>query len=535
MKRRNAKRLAALLLGMLMLLGCMVGCGSKSTETTDDSASGPKVLNVGLDYSAFETMDVQKTTYLQVFEISDCVCETLMGKDPKTLQTYPLLVEDFPDVSDDGLVYTFKLKEGVKFQDGTTLNSDDVVYTFQRLFAEATLCPMTWLVDMIQGATDYASGTADSISGIQVVDERTFTITLNYAYSAFLATLAASPLAIISDEACEAAGDKWGIDSYVGTGPYTFTSFAPGEKIVLTKFADYHGDAKNLDEIDVYCMDDSTALMEFEAGTIDVCSLSAELAQQYKDDANYKDNVHYQDYFGVYTMILNQEVAPFDDPLVRQAFELAVDKAAIAEDYYDGSVTAAYSFLPPGISGHDDSLASKNGRDVAKAKELLAQAGYPDGITITTYIPTADDVMTILQQQLAEAGITLDVQLADAATVSDMRTSGKLACWLLTWYADYNDADEFLYGIFYSSVADYFSTGWRDADFDAALDKCRATTDADEKAEMYKQLDYQITWEQYGNVPLYYPGSYYLTSDRVTNVFQKNDCLWWFVDGDITA
>ena len=100
-------------------------------------------------------------------------------------------------------------------------------------------------------------------------------------------------------------------------------------------------------------MDSNTALMEFEAGTIDVCGLSAELAQDYKASAEYGDNVHYQDYFGIYTMIINQEVEPFNDPLVRQAFALAVDKQAIANDYYDGSVSAAYSFLPPGISGHD--------------------------------------------------------------------------------------------------------------------------------------------------------------------------------------
>ena len=168
-------------------------------------------------------------------------------------------------------------------------------------------------------------------------------------------------------------------------------------------------------------------------------------------------------------------------------------------------------------------------------KALLTQAGYADGITITTYIPTADAVMTILQQQLAEANIHLDVQLADAATVSDMRVTGKLACWLLTWYADYNDADEFFYGVFNSNVADFFSTGWRNAEFDAKLEQCRAINDMDEKAEIYRQLDREITWEQYGNVPLYYPGGFYLTSDRVSNVFMKNDFLWWWVDGDIVG
>lgn len=536
MSKQSGRRIS-LLLACALLLACLAGCGNGNASNGNEgnNQASPKVLKVGTDFSAFETMDVQKTTYTTPFEISDCVCETLMGKDPETLETYPLLVEDFPKVSEDGLTYTFTLKKDVKFHDGTTLNTDDVIYTFHRFFDPSTICPMTWLVDMIAGAQDYMNGTADSISGLAKVDDRTFTMTLNFPYSAMEATLAASPLAIFSDEACQAAGDRWGADSYVGTGPFVFTSFAAGEKIVLTRFADYHGEAKRLDEIDVFCMDSNTALMEFEAGTIDVCGLSAELAQDYKASAEYGDNVHYQDYFGIYTMIINQEVEPFNDPLVRQAFALAVDKQAIANDYYDGSVSAAYSFLPPGISGHDDALKELDKRDVEKAKALLTQAGYADGITITTYIPTADAVMTILQQQLAEANIHLDVQLADAATVSDMRVTGKLACWLLTWYADYNDADEFFYGVFNSNVADFFSTGWRNAEFDATLEQCRAINDMDEKAEIYRQLDREITWEQYGNVPLYYPGGFYLTSDRVSNVFMKNDFLWWWVDGDIVG
>lgn len=532
---KKHRKIFAIILAAVLAAGLLSSCGGGGNDNGGDTGGDTEnaVLNVGIDYSAYETMDVQKTTYTEVFEISDLVCETLIGKDPETLESYPLLVTEMPEVSADNLTYSFTLKDGVKFHDGTSLNSDDVIYTFQRLFAPETLCPMTWLVDMIDGATEYNAGTADSIKGIVKTDDLNFTITLKYPYSAFIATLAASPLAIISDEACEAAGDRWGIDSYVGTGPFEFTSFAPGEKIVLSRFDDYHNGAKKMSEIDIFCMDKNTALMEFEAGTIDVCTLSSELAQDYLNNDEYKDCVKYQDYFGVYTLVINQEIAPFDNPKVRQAFALAIDKDAIANDYFDGSVTAAYTFLPPGISGHDDSLADKNKRDVEKAKQLLADAGYPDGITITTYISQANDVMTLIQQQVLEANITFDIQLSDAATVSDMRTNGKLSCWLLQWYADYNDADEFLYGIFQSNVADYFSTGWRNAEFDAELDRCRALTDPDEKAEIYKKLDYEITWEQYGNVPLYYPGGYYLVSSRVKNVTQKKDFLFYFADAEL--
>lgn len=521
---RKSSKATGILLTAALAVGSLTPCAVSASEES-------KVLNVALDFSAFETIDVMKTTYTQIFEISDCICETLMGKDPETLETYPLLVEDFPEVSEDGLVYTFRLKDGITFHDETPLDTEDVVYSFTRLFAPDTLCPMTWLVDMIAGAGDYAAGNADSVSGIAAVDDRTFTITLNYPYSPLIATLAASPLVIVPKEACEEAGDSWGVTTYVGTGPYVFESFESGSKLVLKKNEDYHGGAKNVDEIDFYCMDANTALLEYEAGTVDLCELPTELAEDYLNTEEFADNVNYQDYFGTFTLILNQDVAPFDNELVRQAFSLAVDRTAIAQGYFGGSVSEAYTFLPPGISGHDDSIVVE--RDVEKAKELLAEAGYPDGVTVTTYITGENDVLAILKEQVAEAGIDFDIQLADAATVSDMRTNGELACWILQWYADYNDADEFLYGIFHSSTADYFSTGNVDEDFDAKLDEARNITDEGEKAAIYQELDKKITYEKYGNVPLYYPGSYYLVSDRVTGITVKKDFLWWYVDADI--
>ena len=533
MKRKALALLLIACLMVTMLAACGSGGGSNSggSETPSETPTD-NILKVAFDFSSFETIDVQKTTYNQIFQINDCICETLYGKDPETLESYPLLVEDFPEVSDDGLVYTFKLKEGIKFHDGTDLTTEDVIYTFERFFAPETLCPMTWLVDMIQGAAEYMAGTADTITGLEAKDDYTFSMTLNFPYSPMIATLAASPLSIFSKDACEAAGDGWGITSYVGTGPYKFESFESGSKIVLKKNEEYHGGAKSVDEIDFLSMDIKTALLEFEAGTIDVCDLSTELAEDYLADETYKNNVGYQDYFGVFTMILNQSVEPFNDPKVREAFTLAIDREAIAEDYFGGSVSPAYTFLPPGISGHDDSYVIK--RDVEKAKQLLADAGYADGLTITVPIAAESDVLTIIKEQVAEAGITLDIQLADAATVSDMRTNGKIPCWILQWYADYNDADEFLYGIFHSSTSTYFSTGFVNEEFDKQLAHCRSITDATEKEAAYKALDKVVSQEQICNAPLYYPGSYYMISDRVSGVTMKKDWLWHYVDAVIS-
>ena len=515
---------------LCMTITLISGCGqneatSSGNESTDD------ILKVGLDFSSYETIDVMKTTYTDIFQISDCICETLMGKDPKTLETFPLLVKDFPEVSEDGLTYKFNLKENVKFHDGTILDTEDVLYTFERIFNPNTMSPMAWLVEMIEGAKEYTDGKADTITGIKAIDENIFTIKLTYKYSPFVATLAASPLAIISKDACEAAGDNWGISQYIGTGPFALEGFESGSKIILKRNEEYHNGPKEISGIDFISLDASTALLEFEAGNIDLCGFSNELAEEYKSDEKYSKNVNYQNYFGVYTLILNQGIEPLNDKRVREAFSLSIDRVAIAQDYFNGNVTEAYTFLPPGIAGHDDALVYK--RDIEKAKKLLSDAGYSEGITITTYIPENDDVLTVVKEQVSEAGINLDIKLADAATVSDMRTNGKLAFWTLMWYADYNDADEFLYGVFHSNMANFFSTGFKDSDFDKKLDEARGIIDANEKTKIYKQLDHEITYEKIGNVPMYFPGSYYLVSDRVSNIGMKKDFLLWLVDAKI--
>ena len=154
----------------------------------------------------------------------------------------------------------------MNFQDGTELTADDVIFTFNRFFNPATESNMVWLCDdVIKGAYEVEDGSATEVSGIQKVDDYTFTIELNYPFSAFTSILAASPLGIISQEACEAAGDAWGLETYVGCGSYQVESFTPKEEIVLTKFEDYWDGAKTTDKIVITNMDESTALMEFEA------------------------------------------------------------------------------------------------------------------------------------------------------------------------------------------------------------------------------------------------------------------------------
>lgn len=201
--KKEGKRWMAVLLTGAMAAGCFGGSVPAMAEESETT------LRVGIPLDVLGNMDVMITSQNTVFQISDTITDTLMAKRDEDLELYPQLLEDFPEVSEDGLTYTCKLRQGVKFHDGTELTADDVIFTFNRFFDPATESNMVWLCDdVIKGAYEMEDGTATEVSGIQKVDDYTFTIELNYAFSAFTSILAASPLGIISQEACEAAGDS---------------------------------------------------------------------------------------------------------------------------------------------------------------------------------------------------------------------------------------------------------------------------------------------------------------------------------------
>lgn len=539
------KRFISMLLVVIMIFS-LTACGGQTQESSEKSTEEPseeldtesteeKVLRVGRKLDDAGNLDIFMTTYNLLFEINNSICETLIAKETETLDLYPLLLTKMPDVSEDGLVYTFELKEGVKFHDGTELTSEDVVFSFNRFFDPEIGCLTTWLATMIEGSEEFLAGERDHLTGIEVIDDYHFTIELYYPYSAFTAVLAAAPLVVYPKEACEAAGDRWGIDTLIGTGPYTLETFEPKTKIVLSKFDDYHGTAKNLDKIEFLTMDENTALLEFEAGNIDVCGVSTQLVDTYLNDPEYKDNVKFQEFIGIYTLNFNQDLEPLNNLKVREAISLATDRETLCETYFRGHVKPAKSLFPKGIPGYDESLPELE-YNPQKAKEILAEAGYPNGIEIAATVTegsTFTPIYEILQQQYAEAGITLNIEKVDNAGWFDKRSTGNVQFYILNWFADFTDPDNFIYSLYHSTSEDFLSTGNKDPEFDKLLEEGRLIIDPDEKQKFYADLEYKLTREKIANAPLYCPAGYYLVSDRVTGVVLKRDNLFNYVDGDI--
>ena len=522
------KKALRLFLAIIVVSSMIAGFG-----TPADSAD-KKVLRWGKEMEAIGNLDVNVTNENNIYELSDLMLDTLVMKNPQTMAIEPNLA-DLPKISEDGALYTFKLKEGVKFVNGDELTAEDVEFTFYRVFAPQYNGLNTWFADMITGAQALMDGNADNLEGFKVIDKYSFSIRIDYPFSAFVSVLASSPFGIVNKKECLAAGDKWGLSTVVGTGAYKLVKFEPNVNIVFETNKDYFKGAPGLDGIEMVHMSSETAALEFEAGNIDLYTLNTDQIETYKNDPKFSKLMKYQEFQTTVYMMFNQSKKPLDDVRVRNAVSLAINADVIVDQYFDGNVTAANTYIPKGMIGYTDS-AKKLTYDPEKAKQLLAEAGYPDGVTITvsesnrsSYI----EIVQIMKEQMKAANINLELELTEAAAWMDARRNGALMAYDNGYTADYPDPDQFFYSIFRSDASKNRSTGLESPEVDARIDQGRLITDPAEKQAHYEALDRFIVSENYNLRPLYYLASYTLVSDRVENVFQKNDRLMYLGNAKI--
>lgn len=502
------KRFLAVLIGLMLVLG-----------VSSAQAEG-KTFTFGGVLEGMDLLDVHKSTLTDVLNPALLVCEPLLAIQPDGMLK-PQLLAELPIVSEDGKTFTCKLRNDVFFHDGTQLTSKDVYFTFRRIFDPANADVNAWLCDMIKGGKDMLDGKATELEGVKIIDDFNFTIELEYPYAPFNYILSCPQMLIYPEAACTAAGVNWGIDTFIGTGPYKLAEFTPKDVLHVVANDNYYEGRPALDEVFYYNLEQGTALMEFEAGTLDLCSVDPTYVKGYQE-GDYADNLVKINLQGVIALNLNVSMAPLDNPLVREALSYAIDRAGLVESYLQGNGTPTDSIIPPGVAAHSDNAPVY---DVEKAKALLAQAGYPDGITLTNYVSETSSVAgvpVVLQEQLKAAGITLEVNRVDSATYTSIRKEGSVQCPILTWYADMPDPDNFTYTFYYSSNSKFFSSCWNDKKTDELLDQGRAMKNGDERTQLYQQLETYLVDEQHVTIPLYNPVTYFLKADGVDGVFFDN-------------
>lgn len=539
MKKRMSLILAAAMAASLAMTGCGGSGGSGDTQATGGEngaatapaageSKGDTVDTAGYLVAALnadiQTADVQKTSkdYQTPMNIFDRLVDINVAEDGTT-SIVPSLAESW-DISADGLEYTFHLRQGVKFHNGNDFTAEDVAYTFHRLLTvEGGI--NTEFIDQVKGANELLEGTADTLEGLEVVDDYTVKITLKEPYAAFLACISSPGVSIYDSEATEAAGDQFGLDPAVtvGTGPFKFTSWTLNDQLVLTRYDDYWKGASALPGVVVKIIPDTeTQTMMFENGELDVIDLDFVADAMDRFEATYPDQIVEGNRVGITYLTMNQNIEPFNNVQVRKAVQMAIDKQAILDALYGGRGQVEHGIFPHGLIGFNpDQEAIPYDPEAAKA--LLAEAGYADGFTMelaadSSSSDTTTMALEIIKEQLAEVGINAEIKNYDEATWLDTRKAGELGSFLATWTADFNDPDNFIYTFFGNEEKTRIrSLNYPDTAVMERVSAARGIVNDDERMAEYQALEEKIIHEDAAWAPMYSRKHLFAVSKRVQN------------------
>jgi oligopeptide transport system substrate-binding protein len=434
------------------------------------------------------TLDPQVGYDWQNWSVIKSIFDGLMDYKPGTTELEPDLAESYT-VSDDGLTYTFKLRDGVKFHNGRTMTSADVKYSFDRAVSPVTQSPGGGYFGMIGGYDEVAGGKATTLSGIETPDEKTVVFKLSRPDATFLHLMAINFGFIVPKEEVEKAGADWG-KKPVGTGAFKFVEWAPGQSIKLERNKDYfRAGVPYLDNLTFeFGQDPTVAVLRLKKGEVDIVGDGlppAQFTEAMADPAN-KDLIAVGDKLQTGYVTMNVTLPPFDNLKVRQSVNMAINKDRIVRLINNRAVPANQP-LPPAMPGYDS--ANKGyPYDPEAAKKLLAEAGVGE-IATELYAMNVDPnprIAQSIQQDLAAVGIKAEIRSLAQAEVISAGGSGKAPMiWSggMAWIADFPDPANFYYGIL--GCAGAVEGGWNWArycnkDLDARATNADAMVKADQ-------------------------------------------------------
>ena len=435
------------------------------------------------------------------WSIIKSIFDGLMDYKPGTTELTPDLAESYT-ISDDGKTYTFKLRPGLKFQNGRALTSADVKYSIERAVNPKTQCPGAGYFSTISGYDDVAAGKTTTLSGLATPDDNTVVFTLTRPDATFLHIMAINFAFVVPKEEVEKYGADFGHHP-VCAGAFKFVEWQPGQKLVLERNKDYHiQGVPYLDKITFeFGQDPTVALLRLKKGEVDLLGDGippAQFLQVTQDPAN-KDLWVAGAQMNTDYVTMNVKVKPFDNLKVRQAVNMAINKDRVIQ-IINGRAKVANQVLPPSLPGYDTDHQGYP-YDPAKAKALLAEAGFPDGFSTTLYATDIDPqprIAQAIQQDLAGIGIKADIKsLAGAAVIEAGGTEGAAPMiWSggMAWIADFPDPSDFYTVIL--GCAGAVKGGWNwpwycNPDLDKAADKADSMVAANQqgaRADAWKEI-----------------------------------------------
>ncbi|MDP9236898.1 MAG: peptide ABC transporter substrate-binding protein [Chloroflexota bacterium] len=410
----------------------------------------------------------------------------------KGLKVQPDVAESW-DTSADGKTYTFHLNKKATFQDGRPVSADDVKYSFERALNPDTgsVTAENFLGDIV-GAKDVSRGRATQVSGVKVIDDTTLAVTIDAAKPYFLYKLSYPTAFIVDQRQIKSNPSRWS-QKPNGTGPYKLKEWKLGEKITLEAYDNNVLGAPKLKTVS-YDLTGGSSLVSYEQGDIDVTGIGLDDLDRVQDPSDPLNKEYTQtarqsvDYIG-----FNTNVKPFDDPLVRQAFAMAVDRKKIAEVVLKGAIPVANGILVPGVPAYttDDKTYAF---DPQKAKGLLAQSKYAGNlgeITLAesgagaTVGPTTEAIVQFWKDNL---GVDVKIQQAESGTFFQDIDNGRYQMFHLGWIMDYPDPEDVLDILFYSKSKQN-STRYSNPDIDAKLEAARVEANTEKRLATYQDVE----------------------------------------------
>lgn len=563
--RRNFLKVAgvsAAALGLAACGGSKSGSTATSGSTAGSTAGGTNTAGFTVQYGSNpETLDPAlnsaidgANTIITIFEPLLLINENneVVGGQAESWET-----------SEDGLTWTFTMRDGLKWSDGTDLNAKDFEYSFKRMVDPNTAAPYAetclGMIDGFEEAAGFpdadgnptAEPNPEALNVKASEDGKTLTIVLSYPCSYFDKMAAFATMSPVQQATVEANGDSWctSPDTFVSNGPYMITDWTPSERIVLTKNPNYVGgwDSSKIvsDTITLLLLEDSSAsYAAYNSGEAvlvkDVPTDEIPSLTKAEDGGDfYVDTI-----LGTYYVSLNLQRDAFKDAKVRKALSLAIDRDYVANTIMQGTYSAADSIVGPGIvdeSGyfHDNGNAPYISADyeanLAEAKKLLEEAGYPNGEGYPTIEYSTNDagyhvpLAEYLQQAWGDLGITLTINKMEWSSFTPARRAGEYDVARNGWVMDYNDP---------SNMLDLFCSGngnndgkYANPDFDAAIDASRVADSAEHFAQLHKAED--ILMEDMGCLPIAYYNDYWLQSPTLKGTWHSPYGYWYLQYGYI--
>ena len=475
-----------------------VAPGLESNTSSESSSAKDNIFRLNFsDPPTFDPALVTDTTSASIIVEIFSGLVTLN----KELDIIPDLAESW-DISDDGRIYTFNLRDDIKFSNGDKVTASDFKWSIERaanpdtgsMNAEVYLGDIVGVTEVIE-----AGGSLTEVSGLKVIDDKTLEITIDEPKTYFLAKLTYPTAFVLSEKYVTQQGEDW-IDQPVGTGPFVMTEYQIGQTLKLKPNDNYWGEKAKVDGI-IMNLAGGVSMAMYENDEVDITGVGLADLERVKDpnDPLNRDLVNVPPQFSLNYIGFNVNMPPFDDVNFRKALSHAVDKEIIADKIYSGLTKPAFSIIPPGFPGYSPNIEGLS-FDEELAKEYLEKSKYADPATRPRIIVTIPgtggspglDTEVISDMWKETLGVEVEIQQVEWATYLQDMNRKRLQLWAGSgWQADYADPQDFIDVLFYSK-SDVNHGNYSNSEVDDLILEARTEIDNNRRFLLYNQAEQMI-------------------------------------------